>query len=84
MSKAAKQYEFTVEGRGEFPLDMLRYDRCWPKRESEDVGAIEKSFRQTQLGAADLYAVRLRGLREPEAARWKSFGWRVTDSRAVA
>ena len=24
---------FVVEGKGAFPIDMLRYDACWPKRE---------------------------------------------------
>lgn len=33
----AKLHEFTVEGCGTFPVDMLRYDQCWPRRESQDV-----------------------------------------------
>jgi len=36
----ARRYEFTVEGRGWFPVDMLRYDQCWPRRESEDTPQI--------------------------------------------
>ena len=30
-------FEYTVEGKGEFPFDMLRYDQCWLKRSAEDV-----------------------------------------------
>lgn len=31
-----KLYSFTVEGRGLFPTDMLRYDHCWPHAEQSD------------------------------------------------
>lgn len=37
----ARTYHFTVEGRGSFPVDMLRYDCCWPRRESEDVPEVQ-------------------------------------------
>ena len=33
-------YEFSVEGDGTFPLDMLRYDECWPSDEGKDVPKI--------------------------------------------
>ena len=28
---------FEVQGRGEFPLDMLRYDLCWPATEGDAI-----------------------------------------------
>lgn len=34
---------FTVRGRGEFPLDMLRYDSCWP-RSGEDVMVLSADY----------------------------------------
>jgi hypothetical protein len=37
--------EFEVEGFGEFPLDMLRYDHCIPDTQ-EDVSLIARSFKQ--------------------------------------
>lgn len=70
-----KLVEFTVLGRGEFPLDMLRYDQCWPKRESVDVIAIGRTFDRRH--ARDAHDITLVGLRQPTAARWKSFGWEV-------
>lgn len=27
---ANKYYQIRVRGKGEFPLDMLRYSQCWP------------------------------------------------------
>ena len=67
-------WEFTVEGNGEFPWDMLRYDRCWPASEDQIValapyhrGELFKNTRQ----------VKMRGLNEPTPARWESFGWKV-------
>lgn len=72
---SAKFHEFVVEGRGEFPFDMLRYDHCWPKRESEDVVNMApyprgSLYRETRR-------VTLVGLREPTVGRWESFGWNV-------
>ena len=31
-----RSYTFTVEGTGMFPVDMLRYDNCWPRTEQDD------------------------------------------------
>ncbi len=75
---------FTVEGSGEFPLDMLRYDKCWPMR-CIDVDKIEQP-----LGGWSTRRVRLvthvrTGQSWPTIDRWRSFGWRVieTDRRRV-
>jgi hypothetical protein len=68
-------YEFTVEGKGEFPFDMLRYDSCWPKRETEDVVVMAPHHRSSLL--RELRQVTLVGIHEPTEGRWSSFGWRV-------
>lgn len=65
--------EFTVEGRGEFPFDMLRYDMCWPKSESRDSVALSVRGNWNK----ELRRITLVGLREPTTDRWKSFGWNV-------
>ena len=75
MPKAAQAYRFTVEGSGEFPFDMLRYDRCWPKDESHDVVNMTSYSR-------DRFSLRKRqveliGLNDPTSARWASFGWKI-------
>ena len=72
------QYRQTFEvagGRGsQFPLDMLRYDQCYPDTE-HDSARIEYT-----LDAS--HPIRLRRTvdnkkRMPTEARWKSFGWKV-------
>lgn len=74
-------YRYTVEGAGEFPYDMLRYDCSYP-----DSGATT-----AHLGthARERRAVTLihqyigPGGWEPCADRWRSFNWIVTESSEV-
>ncbi len=76
---------FTVRGRGEFPLDMLRYDKCWPSQ-STDADKISptydtlKSESRSELGRRDVYLCKYTRLKTGSvstAARWASFGWDV-------
>ncbi len=62
-----KRRRFTVEGRGDFPFDMLRYDCCWPAR-GEDAAALSDTGRRT---------VTLLSSQEPTRGRWSSFLWGV-------
>ena len=71
---------FTVHGSGEFPLDMLRSDRCWP------AGADDAARIGAHYGVADAEDVRARVIMlettekyTPNRQRWLSFGWRVVD-----
>ena len=60
---------FTVEGRGAFPLVMLRYDACWPSH-PDDVAALEHTdHRKVRLSSA--------GAMSPTVGRWESFMWYV-------
>lgn len=65
---------FSVEGFGEFPFDMLRYDSCWPSS-SEDAAKMQhhsnRERRQITLQSA--------GRGAPTRGRWDSFNWRVID-----
>lgn len=74
---------FTVEGRGSFPLDMLRYDHCWPS-DSGSVKLIEAGM--MPLAKARVIVL-LRDVfdkeAQPEIRRWQSFGWRVTSVRSA-
>jgi len=73
------RHTFTVEGTGNFPLDMLRYDSCYPSG-TTDVWRIEENgdtttrrwWRRIELAHTD-------GRKRwgPTTARWESFGWRV-------
>lgn len=74
-----KRYTFTFKGHGPFPLDMLRYDSCWPKAGS-DVKQIEWSLDWTEQRKERF--VTLEADNEPTIERWKSFGWRLVQSEA--
>lgn len=71
---------FTVEGSGEFPLDMLRTDQCWP------AGADDAARISAHYWMADPFLLRSRaitletaGKYVPNRQRWSSFRWRVVD-----
>lgn len=66
--------EFVVLGRGPFPLDMLRYDQCWPAS-AEDVQRMDVD----SLDRRALRTVRLRTINVmgPTTDRWESFLWKV-------
>ena len=79
--------EFAVSGNGQFPIDMLWYDTCFP-RTQEDVTEITNT-----LGPA--YRVTHRNTKPitlghygdsskwvPTKERWSSFLWQV-DTRSI-
>lgn len=73
---AQNAIEFEVTGTGEFPMDMLRYDRCWPAHE-DDSRRIGDSH-VTLAGVKSVErTIGLAGLKLPTVARWASFGWLV-------
>lgn len=64
----------TVQGRGTFPLDMLRYDSCFPASETDT-----HTIRRT--GPRRVLLVRMTlGDGMPSVARWRSFGWDVVET----
>lgn len=71
--------DFVVEGNGPFPIDMLRYDACYPA----SVDDAEKIVTHLEFHAP--YRVTLRHviskgenpLAKPTRGRWASFGWAV-------
>jgi len=70
-----KYMKFTISGRGNFPLDMLRYDCCYPSS-PQDVSKIEgREPREITLIAANPFA--------PTKGRWASFGWTATNGEEV-
>lgn len=68
---SGKTYHFTVQGSGEFPYDMLRYDECWPwyGEDSSRLSAHHRDRRRVVLMSCSQTA--------PTDERWKSFGWQV-------
>lgn len=63
-----RTFRFTVDGDYTFPLDMLRYDGCWPAS-SEDAVAMERKGPRT--------VTLISHFNPPTEARWRSFGWHV-------
>lgn len=68
---------FKVSGTGTFPIDMLRYDQCWPKTESHDTLAISNSFNPRNIGAPWVITLVTTRASGPTVDRWASFGWKV-------
>ena len=70
---------FTVEGSGEFPIDMLRRDECFPNGEQDSYRIQEMRDRRT------IYLIRTTDNRfwTPTGGRWESFGWKVTGMEEV-
>jgi len=71
---------FAVEGAGEFPIDMLRRDRCWP------ASAVDARSIATMPRDDDPQTHRVRYIRletdtpdAPDRRRWAAMGWRVID-----
>ena len=63
-------WQFVVEGKGQFPTDMLRYDNCYP--------VIETEANKMRSHSIESYQVTLRTEKAyitPE--RWNSFLWVV-------
>jgi hypothetical protein len=70
---------FEVEGSGDFPFDMLRYDSCYPVREGTDTANLAKRYRGERL---EKRVIRLQRIifdrsHDPTYGRWESFGWKV-------
>jgi hypothetical protein len=64
--------EFDVFGEGPFPIDMLRYDLCWPASELNAT-----TLAATFTNRVSVHGIKLKGLKPPTPARWASFGWKV-------
>ena len=71
--------QFTVIGRGVFPLDMLRYDGCYPKSEKDTVTMRTDGLRELTLHKTLNWGTphELLKVWVPTVGRWNSFGWAV-------
>ena len=64
---AIKMIRYKVEGAGEFPVDMLRFDQAHPYNESDSYLCGDAHVRRT---------IEIEGLR-CTPRRWESFMWKV-------
>ena len=71
--RPSKCYSYSVAGRGQFPIDMLRYDGAWPA----DPDSVDKltTFYWDSKSLQETRTVWLRSHRAPTPDRWASFGW---------
>lgn len=74
------RHEATVDVKGSFPVDMLRYDRCYPASE-EGAYAIAVSLTDVRR---DSFCVTLRALSSSKThwtpVRWRSFGATIVET----
>jgi hypothetical protein len=76
----ARAKTFTVEGGWPFPVDMLRYDVCYPATEQDSVEmATACDHRALKMSSRPIRRVTLNtlGINRPTVGRWESFGWKV-------
>lgn len=74
------RFRLTVEGSGAFPIDMLRYDHCWPASEI-DSGRMDRDW-GGEMRQVQLFTDQHRHW-QPTVDRWRSFTWRVLKCEAV-
>lgn len=85
MPLAKTTYAFTVRGVYRFPLDMLRYDGCYPAT-TDAVEAIQASLSgdiKYVDGHRVMHKVKLISNLPPTEGRWASFSWYVIDTETI-
>lgn len=75
---------FVVEGRYPFPVDMLRYDACYPSdaESATNIAASINPEQNHQLPKGETFKVTLTATTPrfvPTEGRWESFMWKVTE-----
>jgi hypothetical protein len=69
--------KYKVDGRGAFPVDMLRVDNSWPCT-GHDSARILNSY-----GNDAKQAITLCSLRAPNFRAWLASGWQITEINGV-
>jgi hypothetical protein len=63
-------YQYYATGQGNFPVDMLRYNQCWPASTDDALNLLNDD-------PEDLRSISLLSHVEPTIERWSSFGWSI-------
>ena len=73
-------HRIEVTGKGQFPIDMLRHDQCFPIFESDsEIIRNSLAVRGRSIGPQIIALGSWHPSRwEPTKDRWASFGWVVT------
>ena len=76
-----------VRGSGAFPLDMLRYDACWPTHQEDvlNIGTtLGRNAKERTVSVSTITTHRITKDAIPfTEGRWRSFGWTLTYKRAI-
>ena len=82
MAKKSIRTYFRVRGNSGFPLDMLRYDACYPLCESDSARVFDSIYaRDGVVREVELVhrSIDSEARFEPTHARWESFSWYVIE-----
>jgi hypothetical protein len=61
-----------------FPIDMLRYDRCWPVSERDSYKIVTSETRSHDESGNEVTVEKWQINDKPwTLARWESFGWEL-------
>lgn len=73
----------TFKGIHRFPLDMLRYDECWPE-DTKDAVRIQDSWNfNVAIGNVFFITVKKNSELGFNLDRWRSFGWLPVDDEGA-
>lgn len=72
------EHKFEVVGQTAFPIDMLRYDSCFPET-VQDSKMIKESLESPNSGMRTVGLVCLTGKTDwrPATDRWRASGWTI-------
>lgn len=68
--------QFSVRGSWPFPIDMLRYDACWPADETAS-GALEALTRDKDAVGVIEIELKSNSPSAPTRRRWQAHMWHV-------
>lgn len=69
--------KFKVKGTGQFPLDMLRYERCWPADSDMVLELVPPHTKEERVVELCRHVDFKKEL--PTAGRWQSYRWQVVE-----
>ena len=78
------EHKFIVTGQSPFPVDMLRFDSCFPET-AKDSAVIQSSLQnpEPENRSVRLVCVVHRKSWRPAADRWRARGWAVEDHMVI-
>jgi hypothetical protein len=82
MVRGEPTYKFTVRSKYPFPMDMLRYDRCYPAT-AQTAHDMATSMTHGHDEPVEYEMIGAQGFGGPTSARWESFMFKVTSVETI-